>query len=227
MSSAFARNATASIATVRQSLPPVSSMSSPPSGSPRPPRQTSTARNTAMMTSRPPTTTGTAAGPTGPRAIRLSGSRSAETTTRRPSAPRNRATPNSERPCSRVVPPEEAAVTSTPRCAHRRRARGCSVLCVTSRARSRQAQLAEHALDPLALLVEEGAELVAGDEGVGPALLLEHLLPGLAVVDLGDQVDLPLRLLLGDLRGRHDAAPVRSEERRVGKECRSRWSPYH
>src|SRR2546426_12721796 len=24
-----------------------------------------------------------------------------------------------------------------------------------------------------------------------------------------------------------DAAAVRSEERRVGKECRSRWSPYH
>ena len=23
------------------------------------------------------------------------------------------------------------------------------------------------------------------------------------------------------------APPVRSEERRVGKECRSRWSPYH
>ena len=23
------------------------------------------------------------------------------------------------------------------------------------------------------------------------------------------------------------AAPARSEERRVGKECRSRWSPYH
>ena len=23
------------------------------------------------------------------------------------------------------------------------------------------------------------------------------------------------------------AADVRSEERRVGKECRSRWSPYH
>ena len=23
------------------------------------------------------------------------------------------------------------------------------------------------------------------------------------------------------------AGPVRSEERRVGKECRSRWSPYH
>ena len=24
-----------------------------------------------------------------------------------------------------------------------------------------------------------------------------------------------------------DAPSVRSEERRVGKECRSRWSPYH
>src|SRR3712207_9596366 len=27
--------------------------------------------------------------------------------------------------------------------------------------------------------------------------------------------------------GRAAAAPARSEERRVGKECRSRWSPYH
>src|SRR2546430_13088618 len=25
----------------------------------------------------------------------------------------------------------------------------------------------------------------------------------------------------------HEAARARSEERRVGKECRSRWSPYH
>src|SRR5258708_37946161 len=29
-----------------------------------------------------------------------------------------------------------------------------------------------------------------------------------------------------DLTG-DDAAEIRSEERRVGKECRSRWSPYH
>src|SRR3989449_7943671 len=27
--------------------------------------------------------------------------------------------------------------------------------------------------------------------------------------------------------GAQHAAPLRSEERRVGKECRSRWSPYH
>ena len=26
---------------------------------------------------------------------------------------------------------------------------------------------------------------------------------------------------------KHAAAAARSEERRVGKECRSRWSPYH
>src|SRR3712207_9165315 len=28
-------------------------------------------------------------------------------------------------------------------------------------------------------------------------------------------------------RGRPRGGEVRSEERRVGKECRSRWSPYH
>ena len=27
--------------------------------------------------------------------------------------------------------------------------------------------------------------------------------------------------------GRANAQVLRSEERRVGKECRSRWSPYH
>ena len=28
-------------------------------------------------------------------------------------------------------------------------------------------------------------------------------------------------------KGKPDIKPKRSEERRVGKECRSRWSPYH
>ena len=28
-------------------------------------------------------------------------------------------------------------------------------------------------------------------------------------------------------RMKNGPAPIRSEERRVGKECRSRWSPYH
>ena len=33
------------------------------------------------------------------------------------------------------------------------------------------------------------------------------------------------RTLLGDFWPEDE--PIRSEERRVGKECRSRWSPYH
>src|SRR5258708_957553 len=33
-------------------------------------------------------------------------------------------------------------------------------------------------------------------------------------------------MMLRDL-GKRETARVRSEERRVGKECRSRWSPYH
>src|SRR5256886_4336761 len=43
-----------------------------------------------------------------------------------------------------------------------------------------------------------------------------------------------VRKLLDDIRVRSEAGrssphvrPERSEERRVGKECRSRWSPYH
>ena len=35
------------------------------------------------------------------------------------------------------------------------------------------------------------------------------------------------RALTGFAAGVMVAASVRSEERRVGKECRSRWSPYH
>ena len=37
-------------------------------------------------------------------------------------------------------------------------------------------------------------------------------------------VKLELPLVLGQLAA---SAGSRSEERRVGKECRSRWSPYH
>src|SRR3712207_8638016 len=34
-------------------------------------------------------------------------------------------------------------------------------------------------------------------------------------------------ILVHLLRQGYDAEHLRSEERRVGKECRSRWSPYH
>ena|SRR2546430_16612056 len=35
------------------------------------------------------------------------------------------------------------------------------------------------------------------------------------------------RVVPGDVRGVGLSGQMRSEERRVGKECRSRWSPYH
>ena len=48
---------------------------------------------------------------------------------------------------------------------------------------------------------------------------------GMALADLSvmaDAVTTPYQAVL-----QADIHPVRSEERRVGKECRSRWSPYH
>ena len=34
-------------------------------------------------------------------------------------------------------------------------------------------------------------------------------------------------VVVHDLQGKDIEHSIRSEERRVGKECRSRWSPYH
>src|SRR3989440_8123896 len=50
----------------------------------------------------------------------------------------------------------------------------------------------------------------------------ENLLPRrpLESTPAGDRV-------AGDRRQSNLRKPARSEERRVGKECRSRWSPYH
>ena len=58
---------------------------------------------------------------------------------------------------------------------------------------------------------------------------IEHgnWITGIPVIDkflVGDQSLLP-----SDLKNNkgHNVFYCRSEERRVGKECRSRWSPYH
>src|SRR2546425_9088689 len=46
-------------------------------------------------------------------------------------------------------------------------------------------------------------------------------------VKTGQRVTISGELLLPKGEGRVPAVVLRSEERRVGKECRSRWSPYH
>ena len=54
-----------------------------------------------------------------------------------------------------------------------------------------------------------------------------------AIIGKTDSVIMAARLMrehhVGDVLvvDSHNGERVRSEERRVGKECRSRWSPYH
>src|SRR5258708_17235657 len=42
-----------------------------------------------------------------------------------------------------------------------------------------------------------------------------------------EDIAAPIKHLTSHLLRRHVGHRPRSEERRVGKECRSRWSPYH
>ena len=78
-------------------------------------------------------------------------------------------------------------------------------------------------------------------------LLLATLCMGLSATAFSAEYDLKMGLVAGPTSNEYKAAeffakevkansngkieislyPSRSEERRVGKECRSRWSPYH
>ena len=51
----------------------------------------------------------------------------------------------------------------------------------------------------------------------------EQVLP----LNMGQLLSLPFIMLGGWLIWQKSRSATRSEERRVGKECRSRWSPYH
>src|SRR2546422_6846801 len=68
--------------------------------------------------------------------------------------------------------------------------------------------------------LERGLRAVAATYGqledLGLAAVSRNLQVALGAVDLPEQV-----------RAARTSAAIRSEERRVGKECRSRWSPYH
>ena len=57
-------------------------------------------------------------------------------------------------------------------------------------------------------------------EVAGPLMLVKGV-EGVAYDELGE-----IQLSSGEKR-RCKVLEIRSEERRVGKECRSRWSPYH
>ena len=73
---------------------------------------------------------------------------------------------------------------------------------------------------------------------------IEAIMHFAAFIEVGESVQAPLKYYRNNLSGTENllsaaeavgvekfvfssTAAVRSEERRVGKECRSRWSPYH
>src|SRR5256886_4157353 len=83
------------------------------------------------------------------------------------------------------------------------------------------------------LAVTEGHEVIAecDEVTVRADARLETVPPSWTVVIAADIVlarpDELNRYARNRLRNRRNLYHVRSEERRVGKECRSRWSPYH
>src|SRR2546430_16783786 len=62
----------------------------------------------------------------------------------------------------------------------------------------------------------------AGPAGLACAIRLKQLKPAASVCVLEKASAVGAHSLSGAV-----LEPARSEERRVGKECRSRWSPYH
>src|SRR3712207_9472649 len=83
-----------------------------------------------------------------------------------------------------------------------------------------------------------GLPELARRAGVRPAVaqgaLYRMMVDGTAeIIPRGSMVDVRLKTSTLDARSRRAIAArlknraSRSEERRVGKECRSRWSPYH
>src|SRR3989449_7402639 len=71
----------------------------------------------------------------------------------------------------------------------------------------------------------ENVELPLKHAPLGKQERLAHAATALKLVGLGDRLGHYPRQLSGGQEQR--VAIARSEERRVGKECRSRWSPYH
>src|SRR3712207_9428924 len=77
-------------------------------------------------------------------------------------------------------------------------------------------------------LIEDMKETMYEADGVGLAAPQVGILKRLVVIDVGEG---PITLINPEIieseGSQTDYEGCRSEERRVGKECRSRWSPYH
>ena len=56
---------------------------------------------------------------------------------------------------------------------------------------------------------------------------LSQLLESINEIDSLLEIDFKDKKAFQKYQSIHKMKPTRSEERRVGKECRSRWSPYH
>ena len=67
----------------------------------------------------------------------------------------------------------------------------------------------------------------ARDTSSGTCESLYAFLEQVGIKELGDFSHLTRRLDGAEAEHRARSRRTRSEERRVGKECRSRWSPYH
>src|SRR5574344_2762708 len=68
------------------------------------------------------------------------------------------------------------------------------------------------------------------DNGIDNLLVILAEKPTITLKDMSEQLGFSVRKvnrLKKELRESGKITRVRSEERRVGKECRSRWSPYH
>ena len=63
------------------------------------------------------------------------------------------------------------------------------------------------------------------NSAIGQELQQARLDKGLSLDDIQQSTKIQKRYLAAIESGQFDQ--LRSEERRVGKECRSRWSPYH
>src|SRR3989441_11588718 len=96
---------------------------------------------------------------------------------------------------------------------------------------TRQATVSQHARSVGLLFQDFEAQLVFTNVERELAFTLGNLCPDLSREAVAARIADTLRLLgLDGYRARDPlslSGGERSEERRVGKECRSRWSPYH